>query len=652
MPMTRRRRWMVRLAQSIVVGVLLSLLAGLVGPIAPSRAQTTQPAAPPAAPPPPPAPSGPAAPASVDVASYDLDARWDAATSQIHGSATITYRNHSADTLGEVWLKLYLNAFRHEETQWMRESGGEHRGSGYDPRRPGWIRLEGLQLLDTGEDLLPADVDPEATVLRIPLPAARAIGPGETTRFAVTWTSQLPRVFARTGVADDFVMAGQWYPKLAVYDRGAWDAEPWHANAEFFADFGSYTLTLTVPAGYVTGATGTRDSTVANADGTTTVRYWAESVSDVAWTAWPGYRTVTRVVEAAGRPVELELLAPRAMSMDVDARFFTSAQQALDLLGRWFGPYPWPRLTLVVPPPNAAGAGGMEYPMLVTLGQPIPAFGLERGLLGAEVVTVHEIAHQWVPLQLATNEAREAWLDEGFADYATMRVLGSVYGRDRSLLDIGPFKMGYEEVQRIQYLFAGVQQRLAQPSWLYPDLLTYGATVYSKGSLALLTLERAYGEERFLAALGAHFDRWRWRHPTTADLQQSLEGGLDTSLDWFFRPMVYGTSVVEYRVAEAGEQRAIVERQGDAAIPVPVALSYVDGSGDSALWSGDTARIVVQAPRAPLARIQVDPGQAIRLEPNVLDNGREVAPSPLPLLTLAARLLGLIQAALLAGMVG
>ena len=108
--------------------------------------------------------------------------------------------------------------------------------------------------------MLPASIDLDTTVLRVPLPAARAIRPDETVRLDVAWTSQLPRVFARTGVAGDFVMAGQWYPKLAVYDRGAWDTEPWHANAEFFADFGSYTLDLTVPSSYATGATGTRQA--------------------------------------------------------------------------------------------------------------------------------------------------------------------------------------------------------------------------------------------------------------------------------------------------------------------------------------------------------------------------------------------------------
>src|SRR4051812_730890 len=237
LPMVPRPVAMVARSLAMVTSILALLVASGIGSGPPARAQTAAPAP----------QSGqriaPAAPPSVDTASYDLAARWDPTANQIEGTATITYRNHSADTLGEIWLKLYLNAFRSEDTQWMREASGAHRENSYDPMQPGWIHLERLRLADTGEDLLPASIDPDATVLRVPLPAARTIEPGETIRFEVAWTSQLPRVFARTGVAGTFVMAGQWYPKLAVYDRGAWDSEPWHANSEFFADFGSYNLT-------------------------------------------------------------------------------------------------------------------------------------------------------------------------------------------------------------------------------------------------------------------------------------------------------------------------------------------------------------------------------------------------------------------------
>jgi hypothetical protein len=249
--------------------------------------------------------------AQTDIASYDIEARLDPATHRIVGAATIVYRNPSPDTLGELWFKLYLNAFRSPDTLWMRESGTGRR-QGFPAEDAGWVRLERLALADTGEDLLPTGAAGAETVLRVALP--RPLGPGETLRLVVGWTGQLPRIVARTGYVDDFVMAGQWYPKLAVYDRGAWDSEPWHANAEFFADFGTYNLTLTVPRAYVTAASGVRGETTENADGTTTARYRAERVSDIAWTAWPGYRTATRSVEAAGQRVELELLTPAGLA--------------------------------------------------------------------------------------------------------------------------------------------------------------------------------------------------------------------------------------------------------------------------------------------------------------------------------------------------
>jgi hypothetical protein len=632
------------MARRVVTLALLAaiLLAGLAHP---ARAQVTAPAAPPA-------PSTPLA--ARDVASYDLTARWQPQTSQIQGSATITYTNLSTDTLGEIWLKLYLNAFRSESTQWMQESNGAHRGNGWDPDHPGWIWLQSLRLADTGEDVLPPDANIGSTVLRVPLPAARATRPGEQVRLAVTWTSQLPQVFARTGVAGDFVMAGQWYPKLAVYHQGQWDTEPWHANSEFFHDFGDYTLDLTVPSGYVTGASGLRESTVANADGTSTVRYRAESVTDVAWTAWPRYRQAARTVMAAGQRIELELLAPRDLPLATDERYFGSAQAALDRLGGWYGAYPWPKLTLVVPPADAEGAGGMEYPSLVTLELPTDLpFGLGSGIHEVEVVTIHEIAHEWVPMQLATDEGREAWLDEGFADYATIRVLRTLFPDDATMVQLGPFWVSYETIHRVQFALVAVHQPLAQPSWLYPDMLTYGATVYSKGVVMLETLERYHGEQRFLAAMRGYFDRWRWGHPTTADFQRALEDGLGEPLGWFFQPLVYGQGVVEY-TAEATPGGGIgVVRRGDVAFPVVIEEHYPSGQVERQPWDGAATRIDLTGEDGPPTRAEVDPDQVVRLEPDVLDNGIDTRPSRLPLALLAARILAVLQTVLvLAGAVG
>lgn len=595
----------------------------------------------------------PAGGPQADVASYQIAVTLDPETKQLRGSERITYRNPSGDTLSELWLRLYLNAFRADDTLWMREAGGGHRG--YSADMPGWIRLEELALAATGAALpLPEGHDTE-TIVRVPLP--QPLAPGETAALDLRWTAQLLRVFARTGFAGDFVMAGQWYPKLAVYDRGRWDTEPWHANAEFFADFGNYDLALTVPAEYVTGASGLRLGEDENGDGSKTVRYRAERVTDVAWTAWPGFAVFEREVQAAGTATRLELLLPPAEADNAD-RHFSAAQAALDAFGSWYGVYPWPKLTVVVPPDAAGGAGGMEYPTLVTTGTngpaPLDLPMLDDNIRALEIVTIHEIAHEWFPMQVQSNEAREAWLDEGFADYMTTRLLARLYGPDRSMTDLPLVRIGYGHSMRGQVgAFGTAREPLAQPSWEFDSMADYAATVYAKGTLALGSLEGLLGDERFTAALRHYADEWRWRHPTSADLRASLEESTGEDLAWFFDSFVHGTDVVDYAVANIDGERAVVERQGEVAFPVDVRLTLADGSSRVERWQGGDETLVLEGGGQAIAAVAVDPNKRIALELERIDNTRVVSPDPAGSLGLVGRWLAFAQTLLqMLGQVG
>ena len=579
-----------------------------------------------------------------NIASYSVEVRLDPVAKVLHGRERITYTNPSRDTLSEVWLRLYLNAFRSAETQWMREGGGEHRGFSADS--PGWIKLDRLALGETGAALpLPGDEGhTEDTIVRLPLPSA--LGPGQALALDIDWTAQLPKVFARTGYAGDFIMAGQWYPKLAVYDRGAWDTEPWHAASEFFADFGNYDLAITVPADYVTGASGVRQGETANADGSKTVRYRAERVTDVAWTAWPGFLVYDREIEAAGVRTQLELLLPPGEEGNAE-RHLTAARAALAAYGGWYGAYPWPKLTIVVPPPQAGGAGGMEYPTLVTTGTNAGTEGLppvDQGLHALEMVTVHEIAHQWFPMQVQSNEAREAWLDEGFADYLTTRLLARMFGAGRSVVDLPGLRLGYQDMQRGQVAsLNAVREPLAKPSWEFESFFTYATTVYAKGSLALASMEGLYGDERFTRALRHYADSWRWRHPTSADLRDALGESLGEPVDWFFADFVFGEAIVDYSVASVDSWQAVVERQGESRYPIDIRLTFTNGESKSQHWSGEGKRLTLEGEGRAIAGISLDPDQRIALELDRLDNARVCDPDPTPAVALSGRWLALAQ---------
>ncbi len=111
---------------------------------------------------------------------------------------------------------------------------------------------------DTGS----AAYEVSGTVMWIRLP--RPIAPGDSGSFAFEWSFTPPPSPSdgRQGREEDVYFLGYWYPQLAVYDDvNGWVTDPYINGAEFYMDMADYDVRLTVPRGWVVGATGTlRDS--------------------------------------------------------------------------------------------------------------------------------------------------------------------------------------------------------------------------------------------------------------------------------------------------------------------------------------------------------------------------------------------------------
>jgi hypothetical protein len=565
-----------------------------------------------------------------EIASYQIEARLDPAAKTVTGTARITYTNPSQDTLPDLWLHLYLKAFSSLDTLWMRESGGQHRGFALDSSNLGDITLSRLALAGGADLLASATISDTLMHVRLPQP----LPPGGRVELNTAWVSKLPLVYARTGYGgrdDTFFMVGQWYPKMAVYDRGHWDTEPWHANAEFFHDFGSYDVRISVPSSYVVAGAGVPAGEQPGGDGSKTLRFTAAGVTDFAFAASPDF--LTREAKSGSVDVALFYLPEHAGQVQ---EYLDTSVGSLEAYSSWYGAYPHPRLTVVDVPESASGAGGMEYPTLVTggsLGVPVP------GIVG--MVTAHEIGHQWWPMQTATHEGREPWLDEGLTEYSGIRYLATAGRR----IGYGAFGISAQAEGRLQYSSAP-DEPATLASWEYSQG-AYGAAVYGKTAVGLWMLENVVGSQRFRAAMAEYLARYRYKHPTAADFRASLEQSLDGDLRWFFDDYLATAGVIDYAadpIAQAGDS-VTIRRIGQVPAPVDIQIELASGAKQDRQWDGRDAGVSYTFPSTdPVAQVRVDPEYKLVAELNRLNNGASASIQAAPALTLGGWLAFVFQA--------
>ena len=219
--------------------------------------------------PPPTAPAAPPAPAaarSLRNANYVIAARLDPATRTISGDQRLGWRNVANVPATTLRFHLYYNAWRNTKSSWMRERMLATPSIGTRPESDwGWIDVTRLPVMRPGAGemdltsrlrfIAPDDGNlDDRTVLEAPLETP--VGPGETVTVQIAWSSRVPRTFARKGVIGNYYFVAQWFPKIGVLEDTGWNCHQFHAPTEFFADFGTYDVRLTVPRGWVLGATG------------------------------------------------------------------------------------------------------------------------------------------------------------------------------------------------------------------------------------------------------------------------------------------------------------------------------------------------------------------------------------------------------------
>jgi len=564
------------------------------------------------------------------VVDYTLRASLDPEAHVVRGEGTIVFRNRSTASLSELWFHLYLNAFTSEKTLFVREAPADFRIA-LPLTDPGHIEVEKLVARELGGiDLWPhADrhspgLPDDATDVRVPLPSP--LPPGATLTLDVAFRSKLPRVVARTGHGGSFHMVAQWFPKLArLEDDGRFAHFPFHPLSEFYADFGTYDVTIEVPEGYVVGATGPQVESHREG-GKLRVRHVQDSVHDFAFAAWDGFRE--REVEVDG--VLVRCLFPEGYERLAE-RQMEAASFGLRRFGEAFGRYPYPVLTIVHPPPWAEQAGGMEYPTLITTGG---ASFQPEGLRLIEHLTLHELGHQFFYGLVATDEHAWPFLDEGLTSFAESVVLRERYG-DGSVLDLGGLKLGIEEGHRFLALDRRHRAPIAQPAPDFANGTDYASLVYSRSATVFSTFARVYGAGEVLRALGRYTRRYRFEHPGPEELLAAFRDVLGPGVEQNLRHALLERGFVDYAVEGIAQERTgpgfrghvELVRRGGLVFPVEVELRFEDGTTRRVSWDGEVSphRLAFES-ESPLVAAAVDPDHRVLLDENLFDNVFRTSP--------------------------
>jgi hypothetical protein len=328
-----------------------------------------------------------------------------------------------------------------------------------------------------------------------------------------------------------------WYPILAGWDRGnGWYVEEGTPYGDpTFSDSATYEVALTAPTDLL--VVGTGEVVSEEPQGYSLVR-------TVMSTSPVREMTLALMPDSAAAPVEVtERLIDGVLvrvSLPAGKTVPGLAEAMLDIAGEtlphyqaWLGEYPGTDLDLS--PVTLSGFGGIAWSGAVWID--IDSFVeagevTESGKDRLRFVLAHELAHQWVPVVVGSNNNRHGFLSEGLANtlaVLAIRESGDVAGAERYLRE--QVAGGY-----LRLLESGVDGVADAPVGPETDMGQRGVLVYGKAAIGFEAIRQAMGQEAFLDALMLYGETFRFGNTVPGDLLAAFEASSGMELDemWGF----------------------------------------------------------------------------------------------------------------------
>jgi len=585
---------------------------------------------------------------------YKIQVTLNDTNHELNGFEEVEYINNSPDTLGFLYFHLWPNAYSNNHTALARQVFSM-KGKGKlfnDPELRGYI--DSLNFFaDSNQvewNLLPESPDICRIILK------KTLKPGDTVHITTPFHVKIPKgVTSRLGHIGESYQISQWYPKPAVYDRSGWHQMPYLDQAEFYSEFGSFDVTITLPANYVVGSTGNLQNEEEkemldlfstdtlwtrtryygpsefppSTENMKSLRYTENNVHDFAWFADKRFNVRKGTVTIPGSDREVTTWV---MFTDQEAYLWKNAisyvNNAIGYFSEWIGEYPYNTFTAIQSPLNSGA--GMEYPGLTVIGMAGDPYLLDQ-------VIAHEICHSWFYSSLGSDERRFPFMDESLASAYESRYMGERYP-EKKLWEIGFrnrklarfFQIDDIPVQRIQELewLVHARRNMEQPVNLAAtdySFDNYGSIIYNKAAQGFNYLRIYLGDPLCDFIIHDYFMKWQTRHPGPEDLREVFENHTVKNLDWFFDDFLGTTKRLDYKIVRLKNQKLLIRNKGELKAPLFLTITTGDSISSEYRIEGFEGKKWINVPYNDNSEITIDPEHSMtelyRLNNNIRTSG-------------------------------
>ncbi|WP_316833275.1 M1 family metallopeptidase [Pedobacter aquatilis] len=489
--------------------------------------------------------------------SYNIDVSLNDKDKSLKGFETIVYKNNAPSNLDFIWFHIWPNAYKNESTALFKQINSDTSRK-EKLKNVTYGSIDGLNFKVNGKVAkTEAHPNPEyIDIIKVLLPST--LKPGDSISITTDFNVKLPSYFSRSGYAETEFMVTQWYPKPAVFDKDGWHEFPYLDMGEFYSEYANYKVNITLPSGYVVGATGVLQNadelaaykkigtkntadrgnkptvyTPISKTATKTLSYVMNNVPDFAWFTDKDLVIQYDTVKLASGKVVDAFSYYHNKKNTLWVNSIDYIKDATKKYSKWIGEYEYPVVQAIEGPKNNA-SGGMEYPTITLITSPDAKKETLDGVI------THEVGHNWFMSMLGSNERMHTWQDEGFNTFFQFRYEAEKYKSNSIFGDAIPAKI--KELSTDQFLNSiygalsnvPMESAIETPAADFKTSEEYGLISYAKTALWLYILESQIGQEKFDKAFQSYFSEWKNRHPTPADFKASMEKSLGVNLDKYF----------------------------------------------------------------------------------------------------------------------